>query len=52
MYSHFHGILRNTIKESYEKKSEKKIIKESFSKTQCKHVSNDNFIIFQWPWIL
>ena len=27
MYSHFHGILRNTIKETYEKKSEKKIIK-------------------------
>ena len=56
MYSHSQGILRHTIKESCEKKSEKKsekkINKGLSSKTQCKHVSNDNFIKFQWPWTL
>ena len=60
MYSHSQGIIRHTIKDSYEKKSEGKSEKKSkekinkgfSSKTQCKHVSNDNFIKFQWPWIL
>ena len=56
MYSHTQGVIRHKIKEPNKKKSEKESKKEIKKglppKNIHKNTSNDNFIKFQWPWII
>ena len=60
MYSHSQGVIRHKIKKTCDGKDNKKKINngeknknEKFSpKTLQKDSLNDNFIKFQWPWIL
>lgn len=56
MYSHTQGVIRHTInqpnKRGSEKEGKNEIKKEFPPKEIHKNISNDNFIKFQWPWIL